>query len=83
MCVFGYRARVGYTAPLAAVETFPFEFYQMVPEGVSLMVATCRSSVDDRPEQTYTVSAAAAREMAQAGVNVIVIGAPAWWANRC
>jgi maleate isomerase len=72
--MFGYRARVGYTAPLSAVEVFPYEFYRMVPEGVSLMVATCRSSLDDRGEQTYAVSEAAARDMAEAGVNVIVVG---------
>jgi maleate cis-trans isomerase len=72
--MFGYRARIGYTAPLSAVEVFPYEFYRMVPDGVSLMVATCRSSLDDRGEQTYAVSEAAARDMAQAGVNVIVIG---------
>jgi maleate isomerase len=53
---------------------FPYEFYQMAPKGVTLMVATCKSALDDRPEQTYAVSEAAAREMAEAGVNVVVIG---------
>lgn len=72
--MFGYRARVGYTVPLSAVEIFPFEFYRMAPEGVTLMVATCRTSLDDREEQTYTVSEAAARDMAEAGVSVIVLG---------
>lgn len=72
--MFGYRARVGYTVPLSAVEVFPYEFYRIVPEGVSLMVATCQSSLDDRGEQTYAVSQAAVRDMAQAGVNVIVVG---------
>lgn len=72
--MFGYRARIGYTAPLSAVEVFPYEFYRMVPAGVTLMVATCQSSIDDRREQTYAVSEAAARDMAQAGVNVIVVG---------
>ena len=72
--MFGYRARIGYTVPLSAVEVFPYEFYQMVPEGVSLMVATCQSSLDDRGEQTYAESEAVARQMAQAGVSIIVIG---------
>jgi len=71
--VFGYRARIGYTVPLPAVEVFPYEFYQMVPAGVTLVVATSPSGTDDR-EQTYAVSEAAARAMAEAGVNVIVIG---------
>jgi len=71
--MFGYRARIGYTVPLPAVEVFPYEFYRMVPEGVTLMVATSPSGTDDR-EQTYAVSEAAARTMAEAGVNVIVIG---------
>src|SRR5204862_7573746 len=71
--VFGYRARIGYTVPLTAVEVFPYEFYRMVPEGVTLMVATSPPGVEDR-EQTYTANEAVARDMAQAGVNVIVIG---------
>jgi len=72
--MFGYRARIGYTVPLSAVEIFPYEFYQMAPEGVSLMVSTCQSALDDSREDTYAESEAVARQMAQAGVNIVVIG---------
>jgi maleate isomerase len=71
--MFGYRARIGYTVPLTAVEVFPYEFYRMVPDGVTLMIATSPPGVDDR-EQTYSANEKVARDMAQAGVNVIVIG---------
>ncbi|HZT07062.1 MAG TPA: hypothetical protein VFC51_08530 [Chloroflexota bacterium] len=74
--MLGFRARVGYTAPVTAVETFPFEFYRMAPEGVSLMVATtvrARGTEAD-VEETFDRSLAAAREMAAAGASVIVLG---------
>lgn len=71
--MFGHRARIGYTVPLTAVEVFPYEFYRIVPEGVTLMVATSPPGVEDR-EQTYMANEAVARDMARAGVNVIVIG---------
>ena len=72
--MFGYRARVGYTVPLSAVEIFPDEFYRMVPDGVTLMVSSCQSALDDRRELTYGESEAVARQMAEAGVNVVVLG---------
>jgi len=72
--MFGYRARIGYTVPLPAVEIFPYEFYQMAPEGVTLMVASCQSALEQRSDLTYAESEATARVMAEAGVNVIVIG---------
>ena len=74
--MFGYRARVGYTTPIPMVETFPYEFYRMVPEGVTLQVATIPRSVPDPNdlEQTFMFSEAVAREMAEGGVNVIVVG---------
>jgi len=74
--VFGYRARIGYTAPVAAVEVFPYEFYRMVPAGVTLAVATIprwRAEPDD-VEQTFRRSEVAVRELAEAGVSVIVVG---------
>lgn len=38
--MYGYRARIGYTSPPAATEVFPYEFYKMVPDGVTLVVNT-------------------------------------------
>ena len=34
--MYGYRARIGYTSPPLTTEVFPYEFYQIVPEGVTL-----------------------------------------------
>ena len=72
--MFGNRARIGYTVPLSAVEIFPYEFYRMVPAGVTLVVSTCQSSLNDDREETYAESLGVARQMAEAGVSIIVLG---------
>ena len=38
--MYGTRARIGYTSPPAVTETFPYEFYKIVPEGVTLAITT-------------------------------------------
>ena len=38
--MYGYRARIGYTSPPLTTEVFPYEFYQIVPEGVTLVVTS-------------------------------------------
>ena len=58
--LYGHRARIGYTSPPLTTEVFPYEFYRMVPEGVTLMVATSPPGVEDR-EQTYKANEAVAR----------------------
>jgi maleate isomerase len=59
---------------MAFVEIFPFEFYRMVPEGVTLVIATTHpiqtTSDGDGLERAH----ATAGEMVQAGVSVIVFG---------
>jgi hypothetical protein len=89
--MLGYRARIGYTAPISIVEVFPYEFYRMVPEGVTLLIATNpageRGQVADGPisrEQANAVIEAAAREMASVGANIIVVGgsSPAFGLDR-
>ena len=40
MPVYGYRARIGYTSPPVVTEVFPYEFYRIAPEGVTLGVTT-------------------------------------------
>ena len=38
--MYGTRARIGYTSPLLVSEIFPYEFYQLVPSGVTLALIT-------------------------------------------
>ena len=38
--MYGHRARIGYCSPPYVTETFCYEFYKMVPEGVTLLIKT-------------------------------------------
>ncbi len=73
---YGYRARIGYTSPPLTTEGFPYEFYQIVPKGVSLVVTSLaiitrtKSELDD----SYDISLRAAREMRDAGVDLVCLG---------
>src|ERR1051325_6225276 len=74
--MYGHRARIGYTSPPLTTEVFPYEFYRIVPDGVTLVLTTLaiversKSEVD----QSYDISMKAAREMAAAGVDIVVLG---------
>ena len=74
--MYGHRARIGYTSPPLTTEVFPYEFYRIVPDGVTLVVTTLaiversKSEVD----QSYDISMKAAREMTAAGVDIVVLG---------
>jgi len=74
--MYGHRARIGYTSPPLTTEVFPYEFYKIVPDGVTLVLTTLaiversKSEVD----QSYETSMKAAREMAAAGVDIVVLG---------
>ena len=74
--MYGHRARIGYTSPPLTTEVFPYEFYRIVPAGVTLVVTTLaiveRSSSE--VDQSYEISMRAAREMAAAGVDIVVLG---------
>ena len=74
--MYGHRARIGYTSPPLTTEVFPYEFYGMVPEGVTLVITTLAIVVrsKDEVDQSYETSMRAAREMAAAGVDIIVLG---------
>jgi maleate isomerase len=74
--MYGYRARIGYTSPPLTTEVFPYEFYQMAPAGVTLVITTLAIVVRSKNEvdQSYDISMRAAREMAAAGVDIIVLG---------
>jgi maleate cis-trans isomerase len=74
--MYGHRARVGYTSPPLTTEVFPYEFYRIVPDGVTLVVTTLAivERSKSEVEQSYDISMKAAREMAAAGADVIVLG---------
>src|SRR5438477_10824392 len=74
--MYGYRARIGYTSPPLTTEIFPFEFYKIAPEGVTLVVTSLAIVVRSKSEvdQSYDISMRAAREMAAAGCDIVVLG---------
>jgi maleate isomerase len=74
--MYGYRARIGYTSPPAATEVFPYEFYKMVPDGVTLVVNTLPlvDRTSDEVDRAYDVSLNVAHAMARAGVDLFVFG---------
>ena len=73
---YGYRARIGYTSPPLTTEVFPYEFYQIAPKGVSLVITSLaiitrtKSELDD----SYDISLRAAREMMAAGCDLVCLG---------
>jgi maleate isomerase len=73
---YGSRARIGYTCPVYLAEIFPYDFYKMAPEGVTLVTATASvwELTPEELKQSAEQSLRAARVMAQSGVNVVVIG---------
>src|ERR1700692_432087 len=74
--MYGHRARIGYTSPPLTTEVFPCEFYRIGSARVRLVITTLaiversKSEVD----QSYEISMKAAREMAAAGVDIVVLG---------
>jgi maleate isomerase len=74
--IYGQRARIGYTSPPLTTEIFPYEFYRIVPAGVTLVITTLAIVVRSKGEvdQSYDISMKAAREMALAGVDIVVLG---------
>lgn len=76
MSSYGYRARIGYTVPLLIAEIFPFDFYKIAPEGVSLLLATMSvwEGTPEEMKQSAQQSMKAVREMARSGARSIVFG---------
>ncbi len=76
MPIYGHRARIGYTSPPSATEVFPYEFYKIVPDGVTLVVHTLplveRNS--EEVDRSYEASLRAAHVMARAGVDILCFG---------
>ena len=82
--IYGDRARIGYTSPPLTTEIFPYEFYRIVPAGVTLVITTLAIVVRSKGEvdQSYDISMKAAREMAAAraaralGCKKVVVAQP-------
>jgi maleate isomerase len=74
--MYGHRARIGYTSPPLTAEVVPFEFYKIVPEGVTLVLTTLAVTrlSHDEIDRSYDMSVEAARAMAKAGVDIVVLG---------
>jgi maleate isomerase len=74
--IYGHRARIGYTCPPLSAEVFPYEFYKLVPDGVTLVITTLTVVERNKAEvdQAYEMSLRSARELATAGVDVVFLG---------
>ena len=74
--MYGHRARIGYTSPFSATEVFPYEFYMIAPEGVSLVISTLGVMERNKEEidRSYDMSLLAAKELARVQVDLIVLG---------
>jgi maleate cis-trans isomerase len=57
-------------------EVFPYEFYKMAPEGVTLMITTLTLTTRSKDEvaRSFELSLEAARQMAKAGATVVMLG---------
>src|SRR5438067_497365 len=73
---YGSRARIGYTCPVYLAEIFPYDFYKMAPDGVTLVTATASvwKMTPEELKNSAEQSIRAAKAMAESGVNVVVIG---------
>ena len=78
--MYGYRARIGYCSPPYVTETFCTEFYMMAPKGVTLMLTTLAitsltsETTKDDMARSHARSLDAAKAMARAGADVVVLG---------
>jgi maleate isomerase len=74
--VYGHRARIGYTSVAFVTEVFPYSFYRMAPEGVTLALVTVQQSEFSKGEMArlYEDTMAGARTLARSGVDLVVLG---------
>ena len=78
--MYGYRARIGYCSPPFVTESFCYEFYKMAPDGVTLMITTLAvtsltsPSTKEQLVESHAKSVEAAKSMAHAGADVVVLG---------
>ena len=75
--MYGHRARIGYCSPPFVTEVFAYEFYRMVPAGVTLMITTLEvgnAYTEQGFDASHQRSLAAARAMGGAGADVVILG---------
>ncbi|HEX9808974.1 MAG TPA: hypothetical protein VGC25_05140 [Alphaproteobacteria bacterium] len=75
--LYGSRARIGYCSPPFVTHVFAYEFYRMVPAGVTLMLTTLEVAGEYSKEAfdgSHDRALRAARLMAGAGADVVVLG---------
>jgi maleate isomerase len=75
--MYGHRARIGYCSPPFVTEVFAYEFYRMVPDGVTLMITTLEVGNQYTAQAfggSHARSLAAARAMGDAGADVVILG---------
>jgi len=74
--IYGRRARIGYTSPPLLTEVFTYDFYRLVPDGVTLVLTTLAivERSKDEVDRSYEISMQAARAMAASGVDIVVLG---------
>ncbi len=74
--MYGTRARIGYAAPPFVTEVFCYEFYQMAPADVTLMITTLEITTRSPAEvaASHERSVRAARAMADAGADIVLFG---------
>ena len=78
--MYGSRVTIGYCSPPLVTETFCYEFYKMAPKGVTLMITTLAVTNMKPPTilaqlaESHARSLEAARSMARAGADVVVLG---------
>ena len=76
MPIYGHRARIGYACPPRVAEVFVYEFYKIVPKGVTLAISTVGGGRANQAELegAFKLSMEAAEELANTGVDAIVLG---------
>ena len=78
--MYGTRARIGYCSPPVVTETFCTEWYMMAPKGVTLMLTTLAitsltaDNTKDQMARSHERALDAARAMARAGADLVVLG---------
>ena len=76
--MLGWRGSLGYIAPSTGERAIP-EFYQIVPEGVAMLVTalTIKELTDEEMERAVTLVEEKARHLAATGANALFFaGAP-------
>ena len=73
---YGYLGRIGFIAPGSTIETIPFEFYKVVPDGIIIVFTSIgikRLTPDDIEKSLERIEDSAS-ELARTKVDVIILG---------